>query len=97
MLIQVAGFILAVGGASSGVAVVMAKLIDRWLSERFRHLESRLNEMHAANQRDLAAWQQVERDVMALRAELPERFVLRQEDIRRHDDIQAKLEILFRR
>ncbi len=97
MLIQVAGFILAVGGASSGVAVVMAKLIDRWLSERFRHLETRLNEMHTANQRDLAAWQRVERDVMALRAELPERFVLRQEDLRRHADIQAKLETLFRR
>lgn len=95
--IQIAGFVITAIGAAATVAVVMAKLIDRWLQERFSNLEERLKEMHESNQRDLGHWRQVESDLHMLRAEMPHRYVLRDDDIRRHADIHARIDALNKR
>lgn len=95
--IQIAGFVITALGAAATVAVVMAKLIDRWLQERFSNLEERLKEMHESNQRDLSHWRQVENDLHMLRAEMPHRYVLRDDDIRRHTDIHARIDALNKR
>ena len=95
--IQIAGFVITALGAAATVAVVMAKLIDRWLQERFSNLEERLKEMHESNQRDLSHWRQVENDLHMLRAEMPHRYVLRDDDIRRHADIHARIDALNKR
>ena len=95
--IQIAGFVITALGAAATVAVVMAKLIDRWLQERFSNLEERLKEMHESNQRDLSHWRQVENDLHMLRAEMPHRYVLRDDDIRRHTAIHARIDALNKR
>ena len=95
--IQIAGFVITALGAAATVAVVMAKLIDRWLQERFSNLEERLKEMHESNQRDLSHWRQVENDLHMLRAEMPHRYVLREDDIRRHTHIHARIDSLAKR
>ena len=95
--IQIAGFVITALGAAATVAVVMAKLIDRWLQERFSNLEERLKEMHESNQRDLSHWRQVENDLHMLRAEMPHRYVLREDDIRRHTEIHARIDSLNKR
>ena len=94
---QIAMLIITALGSAASVAVVMAKLIDRWLQERFSNLEERLKEMHETNQRDLSHWRQVENDLHMLRAEMPHRYVLRDDDIRRHTEIHARIDALKKR
>lgn len=77
--------------------MIMAKLIDRWLLERFTNLEYRLNEMHEDNQRDLGHWRNVEHELHTLIAELPHRYVLREDDVRRHTHIHARIDSLAKR
>lgn len=90
-------------GAAGGVAMIMAKLVDKWLgerfsgmdnllNERFKSIELRMNEMHTTNQRDILAWQRVERDLFALRAELPANYVRRPD----FDRIEAKLDEILK-
>ena len=95
--IQIGGFILTALGSATAVAMIMAKLIDRWLLERFMNLERRLKEMHEDNQRDLGHWRQVESDLHMLRAEMPHRYVPRDDDIRRHTEIHARIDALNKR
>ena len=51
-----------------------------------------MNEMHTTNQRDILAWQRVERDLFALRAELPANYVRRPD----FDRIEAKLDEILK-
>ncbi len=95
--IQIGGFVITALGAAATVAVVMAKLIDRWLQERFSNLEERLKEMHESNQRDLSHWRQVESDLHMLRAEMPHRYVLRYFDNPRPTEIHARIDALNKR
>lgn len=95
--IQIGGFILTALGSATAVAMIMAKLIDRWLLERFANLEERLKEMHDANTREISHWRRVEHELNRLIAELPHRYVLREDDVRRHTHIHARIDSLAKR
>lgn len=63
--------------------------IGRWLLTQFqRRVDDRFTLLAAESQ----AWRTVERDLMALRAELPERYVRREDYIRGQSVVEAKLD-----
>lgn len=65
--------------------------IGKWLLAGFqKHIDERINLIAA----DSAAWRTVERDLFALRAELPDRYVRREDYIRNQSIIEAKLDAL---
>lgn len=92
-MLQIAALLLTAAGSAAGVAMLMARLIDRWLKARFDSIEQRIDTMHTENQRDNRAWQKVERDILELRAELPRHYVRREEIAR----IETKLDALLDR
>nr|WP_290619796.1 hypothetical protein [Immundisolibacter sp.] len=59
-----------------------------------RQVELRIDERLAQIGQESKGWRQVERDVMALRAELPERYVRREDYIRGQTVIEAKLDAI---
>ncbi len=63
--------------------------VGRWLLTQFqRRVDDRFTLLAAESQ----AWRTVERDLMALRAELPERYVRREDYIRGQSVVEAKLD-----
>ena len=84
--------IFAVIGVLSGVSAAMASLIDRWLAGRFDTLNTRIDEMSRMSREDAASWQRVERDLLVLRAELIERFVLRKDYDQFRESLERKLD-----
>jgi hypothetical protein len=65
--------------------------IGRWLLGQFqRRVDDRFTVLAAESQ----AWRAVERDLMTLRAELPERYVRREDYIRGQSVVEAKLDAL---
>ena len=86
--------IFAVIGLLSGVSAAMASLIDRWLAGRFESLSSRIEEMSKMSREDAASWQRVERDLLVMRAELTERFVLRTDYDHFRDALAARLDTM---
>ena len=59
-----------------------------------RQVERRIDEQLAQIGTESKGWRQVERDVMNLRAELPERYVRREDYIRGQTVIEAKLDAI---
>ena len=82
----------AVIGLAGGISATMAALIDRWLASRFDALNKRIDEMSRMSREDAASWQRVERDLLVLRAELIERFVLRKDYDHFRDSLERKLD-----
>lgn len=65
--------------------------IGRWVLSQFqRRVDDRFSILAAESQ----AWRTVERDLMALRAELPERYVRREDYTRGQTVLEAKLDAL---
>lgn len=79
------------------LAVLLAALVSalfgigKWLLAGF---QKRIDERFSLIAADSAAWRQVERDLLTLRAELPERYVRREDYIRNQSIIEAKLDAL---
>jgi hypothetical protein len=59
-----------------------------------RQFSVRIDGNLAALMEEAKGWRQVERDLMALRAELPERYVRREDYIRGQTVIEAKLDVI---
>ena len=59
-----------------------------------RQVEQRIDEQLARIGQDSKSWRRVERDIMELRAELPERYVRREDYIRGQTVIEAKLDAI---
>lgn len=65
--------------------------VGKWLLGGFqRRIDDRFSLLAAESQ----AWRAVERDLMSLRAELPERYVRREDYIRGQAVVEAKLDAL---
>lgn len=94
---QIGMFILSMIGTVIAIVTVMGRVIDRWLTERFSSLNERIDQMQKSYQADVSALQRVERDLLMLRAELPERYVRREDHIRSQTVIEAKLDALCAR
>lgn len=81
---------LAFLGAAAKLGGWLVKRVTESIDKRFATLANSL-------ERDAAAWRTVERDLMNLRAELPERYVRREDYIRGQTVVESKLDALAAR
>lgn len=89
---QLAGLLLSFLGFAFGAGKLLLAQIDRRLEERFTEQAVRLSALEAASRDEAGQWQRVERDLLALRAELPLNYVRREDYIRGQSVIEAKLD-----
>ncbi len=73
---------------AAGLFTGLGKLL---LAQFQRSLEARLTSISA----DAKGWHQVERDLMQLKVDLPERYVRREDYIRGQTVLEAKLDRVF--
>jgi len=79
-------------GAAFTAAKLVAKQFEIRMSERFRSLDEKLAGLDANSKREAEQWRSVDRELLNLKADLPVRFVLREDYIRNQSIIEAKLD-----
>jgi len=88
---EVLGGLLAMLTVFSGIVVFSMKAItgaqNRYFEERLKQIETQIAD-------STKHWQDIERDLLRLRAELPEKYVRREDWIRFAGQIDAKLDTL---
>ena len=77
-------------GLATAVLSTFAGLVKLLLRQVERRIDEQLEQIGIESK----GWRQVERDVMNLRAELPERYVRREDYIRGQTVIEAKLDAI---
>ena len=80
------------GGAFLGGVKLLADQFLVRMYERFAALQTDMDESTAAAQRTADRTEQLERDIMSLRAELPEKYLRREDWIRSQSTIEAKID-----
>ncbi len=89
-----------------GAGKMLLSQIERRLDERFqaqekerqeatKHWDARFKAMESNTREELAEWQRIDRDLLKLQADLPMKFVLREDYIRGQSVIEAKLDALY--
>ena len=102
---QVILLLLSFFGFVAGAGKLLLGQIDQRLETRFKameearqlstqHWDERFAALITQSREDCDAVRQLERDLMGLRAELPERYVRREDYIRGQTVIEAKLDSL---
>lgn len=102
---QLVSLLLGFLGSCAGAGKLLLGQIDQRLETRFKameearqlstlHWDERFSALLAQSREDGDAVRQLERDLMSLRAELPERYVRREDYIRGQTVIEAKLDSL---
>ncbi|MFF6470734.1 hypothetical protein ACET32_20805 [Pseudomonas aeruginosa] len=97
--------LLSFFGFVAGAGKLLLSQIDKRLDLRFqlleearkegaKHWDERFGSILAQQKEDTATVKRLERDLMGLRAELPERYVRREDYIRGQTVIEAKLDSL---
>lgn len=92
-------------GACGATGKLLLSQFQRHLDDRFRaqdeiratqqkQLDTRLESIDSSARAEAGKWQQVERDLLTLRAELPVHYVRREDYIRGQSIIEAKLDTL---
>lgn len=100
---QVIGLLLSFFGCMAGFGKLLLAQFDRRLDERFAaqeksrmesqaHWDTRFSALDRASREEAQQWQRVEREVLALKADLPLRYVLRDDYIRNQTVIEAKID-----
>lgn len=87
---QLISLLLAFFGCVAGFFKLLLARFDEQLAARFASQDAQLAQMRE----EARQWQRVERDLLALRAELPERYVRREDYIRGQSVLEAKLDAL---
>jgi len=86
---QVIGVLIAVMLLWSGVLFWAVK----WLLDGYRrHVDDKFGSLEEANKNEAEQWRRVDREIMELRAELPNLYVRRDDFIRSNSVIDARLE-----
>jgi hypothetical protein len=91
---QLLGLALTVGGAFVGALKLLADQFLVRMDERFASISKDLDAHMEQERRTQERLDQIERDMMGLRAELPERYLRREDHIRSQSTIEAKLDAL---
>jgi len=91
---QVIGFAVTLGGGFLGGLKLIADQFMRRMDERFAAISTDLDKHLVEEQRAAARMDQIERDLMSMRAELPEKYLRREDHIRSQSTIEAKLDAL---
>ncbi len=79
------------------LAKYVGRLFTQHLDSKFEALDQRLNRIEESELRNHQTVSDVERDLMRLRAELPEKYVRREDYIRGQSRLEAKLDSLANR
>lgn len=86
------GLILSLVGLFWGMSRRQTTLFEKHLDTRFDVLTERLAQIETRENKNVAQVAKVERDLMALRAELPDKYVRREDHIRGQTLIESKLD-----
>ena len=96
------GFGITEVGAFFALAKMIFSATTQRLDERFERMHAHLSEMHASHKASTDELRRIDRELMALRAELPEKYVRREDhnkDIAsifvRIDSLSLKLDNIF--
>lgn len=89
---QLVGLLLAFFGACAGAGKILLSQTQSHLDERFSSVAQRLDGIEANSREEASQWQRVERELMALKADLPLQYVRREDYIRGQSVIEAKLD-----
>jgi hypothetical protein len=100
---QLIGLLVSFFGFCAGGAALILRLIGKNLDERFAsqektraeaqvQLASRLDGIEQVNRDETIQWQRVEREFLKFQADLPLRYVMRDDYIRGQTVIEAKLD-----
>lgn len=94
MDLQVIGISITVILAWSGLLIGIIK----WLLDRYQsHIDRRFTALEEANKAEVREWQRIERELLELKADLPMKYVRREDNIRQEVTINAKLDALARK
>ncbi len=92
---EMLGGMLALLTVFSGIVMVAMKaIISAIIKAQNQYFEQRLAQIEKQISESTKHWQEVERDLLKLRAELPEKYVRREDWIRFAGQIDAKLDTL---
>lgn len=100
---QLVGLLLTFFGAVAAAGKLMFAQYDRRQDERHsssekartqaqQHWDSRFQQLETLARQETGHWQRVERELMALKADLPLQYVRREDYIRGQSVIEAKLD-----
>ena len=82
---QLVSLAFAIGGAFAGIGKLL-------LMQTQRHIEDRLRAIEETARQEGAQWQRVEREFLQFQAEMPMKYVMRDDYIRGQSIIEAKLD-----
>lgn len=99
------GLLATLASLGLGFARMLLSQVEQRLDERFLSLQkarddsrvvclNRFSEIDRERREEIAQWQRVERDLLALRAELPLHYVRREDYVRGQTVVEAKLDAL---
>lgn len=108
LITALAGLIAAFLTFAFGAGRLLLSQMDRRLTERFngqeesrtiaqKHWDEKFSNIINQNRRDAEDLQRIERDFLALRAELPLNYVRREDYIRGQSVLEAKMDALYNR
>lgn len=96
-VIGLAALVLTLIGGYWALAKYVGRLFTQQLDSKFEALNQRLSRIEENEQRNHHAVTKVERDLMELRAQLPEKYVRNEDYIRGQSRLEAKLDSLATR
>lgn len=108
LISAMAGLIVAFLTFAFGAGRLLLSQMDRRLTERFngqeesrtiaqKHWDEKFSNIINQNRRDAEDLQRIEREFLALRAELPLNYVRREDYIRGQSVLEAKMDALYNR
>jgi len=89
---QLVTLLLAFFGACAGAGKLLLSQTQRHIDQRFALVSASMAGIEKANREEANQWKQVERDLMALKADLPLNYVRREDYIRGQSVIESKLD-----
>lgn len=92
LLTSFVGCLAAFFTACAGAGRLLLGQFQKHMDARFVVIDEKLASIDAANKEEAVQWKQVERDLMALKADLPLNYVRREDYTRGQSIIEAKLD-----
>lgn len=89
---QLVGLLVTFFGACGVAGKALLSQTQKHIDGRFEAVGERLDGIEQAAREEVNQWRRVEREVMALKADLPLRFVMREDYIRGQSVIETKID-----
>lgn len=91
---QLVTLLLAFLGASAGAGKLLLNQMQAHLDQRFSHFDNRLLGIEQTHKEEATEWRRVEREMLELKAALPDAYVRREDYIRGQTVLEHKLDSL---